>query len=269
MKPQIMLGTFQNDQYKDLLNVVDKAFSMKCYAFDTAPSYGTEVDLGKAILECQKRYNVSREQIYLSDKVDAWQMMNGDGDIKPYVEKALSKMKVDYLDILWVHWPISEYIVNTWKSIETCKREGLIKDAGICNVRVRHLKDLCSKGIKPQNIQIERSPLRVCQDELDYCKQNGINIFSYSPMCRMHQDLRNSTLLRDIAKKYEKDIGQIILRWHIDTNATPIFMSKKPSRVADNLDVFAFHLNEDEIRGISKSNQNYKIFLESWGCPGF
>lgn len=269
MIPKIVLGTFQNNNCHDLLSVVSRAFSKKCYAFDTAPSYGTEEDLGKAILECSKQYQIDRSQIYLSDKIDAWQMIKGNGDIKPYVEKALSKMGLDYFDILWVHWPISEYIENTWKSIEACKNEGLIKDAGICNVRVRHLKDLQSKGINPRNIQIERHPLRVCQEEVTYCKQEGIKVFSYSPICRMHKDLRNSVLLKKIAEKYNKNIGQIILRWHIDTGAIPIFMSKKESRVADNLNIFDFQLNGDEINDISTLNQNYKIFLESWGCPGF
>ena len=269
MSPKIILGTFQNNNYADLLSVVNKAFNQKNYAFDTAPSYGTEEDLGKAIRDCSTEYHVDRSQIYLSDKIDAWQMIKGNGDIRPFVEKALSKMNIDYLDILWIHWPIFDYVDNTWKCMTELQKEGLIKDAGICNVRVRHLKQLSSRGIELGNIQIERHPLRVCQEEMDFCKQHNIKVFSYSPICRMHPDLKSSALLKSLAEKYKKNIGQIILRWHIDTEATPIFMSKKANRVEENLNIFDFELNEDEVREISAMNKNYKIFLESWGCPGF
>ena len=85
----------------------------------------------------------------------------------------------------------------------------------------------------------------------------------------MHRDLKESALLKQLASKYNKNIGQIILRWHLDTDSTPIFMSKNPKRVADNLNVFDFTLEKDEVKAISSLDQNYKIFLESWGCPGF
>ena len=104
---------------------------------------------------------------------------------------------------------------------------------------------------------------------MDYCKAHGIKVYSYSPICRMHPDLRNSDVLQHIAGKYQKNIGQVILRWHIDTCAVPIFMSKNPKRVVDNLHIFDFELTDDEIKRISSLDKNYKIFLESWGCPGF
>lgn len=81
MNPSIVLGTFQNNNYQDLLNVVDAAFEKGCTAFDTAPSYGTETDLGKAIASCMSKYHVDREKVFVSDKVDAWQMIQGKGDV--------------------------------------------------------------------------------------------------------------------------------------------------------------------------------------------
>ena len=85
MNPSIVLGTFQNNNYQDLLNVVDAAFEKGCTAFDTAPSYGTETDLGKAIASCMSKYHVDREKVFVSDKVDAWQMIQGKGDVSSYI----------------------------------------------------------------------------------------------------------------------------------------------------------------------------------------
>ena len=269
MNPSIVLGTFQNNNYQDLLNVVDAAFEKGCTAFDTAPSYGTETDLGKAIASCMSKYHVDREKVFVSDKVDAWQMIQGKGDVSSYIHGAVEKMNLDYFDIVWVHWPISDFIEPTWKSLLDLQDRKVIRNIGICNVRVRHLKEMENKGILPKYIQIERHPLRICQAEMDYCKAHGIKVYSYSPICRMHPDLRNSDVLQHIAGKYQKNIGQVILRWHIDTCAVPIFMSKNPKSVVDNLHIFDFELTDDEIKRISSLDQNYKIFLESWGCPGF
>lgn len=267
--PQLLIGTFQNNKYEVLLSVVDAAVKSGFCGFDTAPSYGTQFLLGKAIQECKVQYNLHREDIYLSDKIDAWQMMKFDGDVRRYVENALCEIDTDYIDIVWIHWPITEYLDNTWKSLNQLKDEGLILDIGISNVRERHLKAMALRNIVPQNIQIERHPLRTCDAEIEYCRMNKIRVFSYSPICRMHPDLKNSQILQVLSKKYNKNIGQIVLRWHIDTGSIPIFMSKSPKRVLENLDIFNFKLSDLECDMISSLNQNYKIFLESWGCPGF
>ncbi len=269
MTPKLILGTFQNNNYQDLLHVVDAAFQKGCYAFDTAPSYGTETDLGKALASCMERYDIDRSNVFVSDKVDAWQMIERKGDVEVYVTQALQKMQLDYFDIVWVHWPIAEFIKPTWECLQRLQSCEKVRAIGICNVRVRHLEDMKRQGIKPYQIQIERHPLRVCHDEMQYCQANDIEVYSYSPICRMHPDLKNSDFLKRIAEKYHKNIGQVILRWHLDTHATPIFMSKNPRRVADNLDILDFALSEKEVNEISSLNQNYKIFLESWGCPGF
>ena len=121
----------------------------------------------------------------------------------------------------------------------------------------------------PEFIQIERHPLRICQKEMDYCREHGITVMSYSPLCRMHPDIRNNQYMQSLSEKYGKNIGQIILRWQIETNAIPVFMSKKPNRIKENAEIFNFNLTSDEVERINSLNQNYKIFLESWGCPGF
>ena len=269
MKPKMILGTFQNNNYHDLLHVVDSAFQHGCYAFDTAPSYGTETDLGRALTYCMEKYSVNRSEVFVSDKVDAWQMIEGNGDVRKYLVEALNKMKLQYFDVVWIHWPIPEFIEPTWRCLQDMQTTGLIREIGICNVRVRHLEKLQKSHICPKQIQIERHPLRVCQQEMDFCQSHGIDVYSYSPICRMHRDLKESAFLKQLVAKYNKNIGQIILRWHLDTDSTPIFMSKNPKRVADNLNVFDFTLEKDEVKAISSLNQNYKIFLESWGCPGF
>lgn len=267
--PQLMIGTFQNNNYQELFNVVNTAVKRGFTGFDTAPSYKSEKALGQAITEVSKIHNLTRTDFFISDKIDAWQMQEGNGNIRKYVKEAVDKMNVEYLDLLLVHWPIPEYMSQTWKCFETLYSEGIVKNIGICNLRVRHLLKYTQYDIPPQYLQIERHPLRTCVEEVNYCKEHNIKIISYSPLCQMDKRLQDSEILRHIASKYQKSIGQIVLRWHIDTGTIPVFMSKKPKRIEENLDIFNFRLTETEIQDISSLNQNYKIFLESWGCLGF
>lgn len=267
--PEIMLGTFRNNDYQELLKVVQAAVECGFTGFDTAPSYRSEEVLGKAINEVARSYGLDREDFFISDKIDAWQMQENNGDIRKHVDDAINKMKVGYLDLLLIHWPVPEYIDNTWKCFERLYEVGIVKHIGICNLRVRHLKKYIRYDIPLQYLQIERHPLRTSEKEVKYCREHGIKVMSYSPLCQMDERLRTNKKLKQISEKYGKNIGQVILRWHIDTGCIPVFMSRKPDRVKENLDIFDFSLTKEEIKIISSLNENYKLFLESWGCLGF
>ena len=267
--PKVILGTFQNNNYKDLLEVVRTCVDCGITCFDTAPSYGTESILGNVLKQVRLERNLAREDLFISDKIDAWQMQESNGNVRKHVESALEKLQTNYIDLYLIHWPIAEYVEPTWRCLMELQAEGILKSIGICNVRKRHLESWRNIGVQPKYIQIERHPLRTCNDEMLYCKDKNIKVIAYSPLCRMHPDIRCCKELKDIADKYNKNIGQIVLRWHIDTNSTPVFMTTKANRIMENVDIFDFSLTEDEIQTINNLNQNYKIFLESWGCPGF
>lgn len=267
--PQFIIGTYQCDSDLTLLNIVRESFDSGIYAFDTAPSYKTEELLGRALMMAMQEYRITREQLFITDKIDAWQMRQNKGDVRSFVYNALKKLNTDYIDVMFIHWPIPEYIERTWESLLQCKEDGLICESGICNVRVRHLLEWKQLGFEPACIQIERHPLRTCNQEMEYCLENNIKVFSYSPLGRMLPAIRESDALQAIAAKYNKDIAQIILRWHLDTNACPVFTSTKAGRIKSNTNVSDFYLSLEEIKQVDSLNINHKIFLESWGCPGF
>lgn len=267
--PPFIIGTFQNKNYNELYQVISASVEAGFTGFDTAPSYGTEVQLGKAINEVAVKKGLKRNDFYISNKVDGWQMREKNGNIETYVDDAINKMNIEYLDLLLIHWPIPEYLSQTWEAMQKLKTNGIVKEIGICNVRVRHLKEWAKKEINPKIIQIERHPLHICEAEMIYCKEHNIKVLSYSPLCRMHSDIKNSETLKLISQKYGKNIGQIVLRWQIDTGCYPVFMSKKPTRITENADIMNFSLETFEIEQINQLNKDYKIFLESWGCPGF
>lgn len=268
--PSLIFGTFQYKNKNELSTIIRSAYENGIIGFDTSPSYQTEEMLGDGLSSLMNKEDLKREDLFLQDKIDGWQMEFSKGKITSFVEESLSKLKTDYLDVLFVHWPFPEFLNETWITMNELKEKGMIHYVGLSNVRVRHLAKIKDEtGILPDVIQIERHPLRICQDEVDYCKKYKIALEAYSPLCRMDERLLKSDVLQNIAKKYEKNIGQVILRWHLDTGAKPVFMSKKKKRIEENCNLFDFSLNYEEIKEINNLNINFKIFVESVCCPGF
>lgn len=267
--PSLIFGTFQCQDTNKLASLVHSAYESGIVGFDTSPSYQTEEILGHALSKLMSEKRINRDSLFLQDKIDGWQMEDSKGDITLFVEESLRKMKIDYLDVLFVHWPFPEYLVKTWLTMAKLKEKGIIRHVGLSNVRVRHLNQMIADtGILPDVIQIERHPLRTCIEEIDYCQQHNISIEAYSPLCRMDERLLKSTILNDIAKKYNKNIGQVILRWHFDSGIIPVFTSHNIKRIEENCNLFDFSLSNTEISEINKLNLNFKIFVESVCCPG-
>ena len=235
--------------------------------FDTAPSYRTEEIISSALLEIGKELGLHRENWYIQTKIDPIQMY--EGRVVEYFKDKLLSMKLEYVDCLLIHWPLKKYLQKTWDEIQELKAEGLTRKIGICNLRITHLVNLWENGIKPEILQIERHPLNIFQKENVFCQEHDIELQDYSPLCKMHPLLKNSATLDDIAAKYGKNIGQIILRWHIDTDATPIFTTKNTKRLQEYSDIDNFVLEQSDIDKISSLNINHKLYLESLVCPGF
>ncbi len=264
------MGTFQNRDFDLLQNNVQTGIQNDVFGFDTAPSYKTEELLGKALKALIENEVVKREDLFISDKVDAWQMQEGNGNVRKYVVDALQKMQLSYFDLILVHWPIPEYLYSTLRCLSEIKKEGLINYIGVCNVRLGHLKRIQSNvGILPDFIQNEIHPLNICEEVVNWCNDKNIKIMAYSPLCRMNKRIIESSILQELSIKYKKSIGQIILRWHIDRGIMPIFMTHNPKRILENTAIRDFSIEKSDIERINSMNENYKIFLESNGCPGY
>lgn len=261
-------GASSCKDYDGLVRVMRMATENNILCFDTAPSYHTEEVMGRVLHEIIKDTTISRENLFIQTKIDAWQMQESNGEISGYVEGVLKKLKFDYLDSLLIHWPIPEYLDNTWRSFVKLYERGLVKKIGICNLRLRHLKKMLTYEFVPQIIQIERNPLRTCEPEINFCQGHNIDVQAYSPLCKMDERIRDNEILREIAQKYKKNVGQIVLRWHLDTGVIPIFTTTKTERVKEYVEIYDFQLSDNEVKAVSSLNIDYKMYLESCLCPG-
>lgn len=260
-------GLSSSKDFKGLYAVALMAMERGIVCFDTAPSYRMEQTLGAVLSEGAKAIGLRREDFLIQTKIDPLQML--DGNIAEQTERAMEKLRVSYLDALLIHWPVVEETEACWRVFERLKERGLVCRIGICNVRTRHIRRYWERGVRPDIIQIERNPLRVCAEETELCRRLGIELQAYSPLCKMDERIADSPLLAEIAKRYGKSVGQVVLRWHLDTGFSPVFTSKKPERVREYSDIFDFRLTPQEIERVCSLNVNYKMYLESCICPGF
>lgn len=267
--PTIIAGTFKHRNSEALQKIVKSCLENGIIGFDTAPSYHTEKLLGKILLECLSELQMSRQELFISTKIDAWQMQESGGKIEVYVEKVLKEMGFDYLDQLLIHWPIVEYFERTWSSFQDLHKAGIVRVIGISNVRERHILKIMDSDIKPMVVQNERHPLRNDKNVLEFCKENEIVYEAYSPVGQMMPSIRDSLILNRLAQKYDKSVGQVIMRWHFDTGSIPVFKTTKPERVKEYVELSSFSLDQSAVTAIDSMDIDYKLFLESVGCPGF
>lgn len=236
-------------------------------AFDTAPSYHTEEMIAEAVLTAAKNRLIDRGSLHIQTKIDPIQMYNG--SIEEYFKSKLKLMHLDYVDALLIHWPVHKYFIKTWDELNIIKQHGLARKIGVCNLRIPHLKELKEIGVMPDILQIERHPLNSFSEEVRFCKDNSIIVQDYSPLCKMHPLLKNNKILNNLSEKYGRSVGLVILRWHVDTGATPIFTSKNEKRVEDYSQIDTFSLSKKDCILIESLNINHKLYLESLICPGF
>lgn len=267
--PGMVIGTNWMGK-RELKKILHSAFNAGFRAIDTARDYGNEPIVGQALSEVLKETGISREEIFITTKIGNGQQQKG--DINGEIEQSLSNLKTDYIDLWLMHWPYPGYFESTWdKMCEIYANTDKTRAIGVANYDIRHFRKLKNNtnGIMPMVNQIEFHPLRTISTLREYMKTENITLEAYCPLCRLISPIKESEVLKKLASKYNKSIGQIILRWHLQNNAIPIFKSYNPNRFKENIEIFDFSLSEEETAQISALNQNYKYHLESASCPGY
>lgn len=266
--PPIIMSTNWMD-YPTMKKVVTAGLEIGYRAFDTARDYGNEHIVGKVLQECLKEQGLKREDIFITTKIGNGQQEQG--NITEQIELSLRNLKTDYVDCWLMHWPYPDHYIATYHKMEKVYKEGKVKAIGMANYHIRHFQKLWEAGfeITPHCVQFEHHPLRTAIDIQDFCHKHNIAIQAYTPLCRMIDKIKKSTILQDISSKTGKTIGQVILRWHYQHNSAPCFKSVNPIRLRENFDIWDFELSESDMQLINSMNADYKYHLESASCPGF
>lgn len=249
--PTIGFGTYKLGNEEESIASIKKALELGYRHIDTASFYGNEEFIGKAI----KNSKIRREDIFLATKL--WQDSHGyENTINAFYE-SIKKLKVDYLDLYLIHWPTKNNS-ETWRALEDLYNEGKIKAIGVCNFKIGHLEELKKTArITPMINQIEIHPGYTRKEIIEYCIKNNIQVVAWSPI--MRGKLLDNDKMINLSKKYNKSITQIILRWHIQNNIIPIPKSSNKFRMKENIEIFDFVIEPEDLKIIDSLNSNESV----------
>ena len=248
--PQLGFGTIQQFG-KQIEDNVAFALNHGYQLIDTAQSYGNEEAVGKAIQET----NVPREELFITTKV--WISNYGYEKAKASVEESLKKMQLDYFNLVLLHQPFKDYH-GAYRALIDLYKEGKIKAIGVSNFYPNILTNFCEVvKVKPVVNQVELHPYYTQEKALETMKYYDVIPEAWAPLGGGRYNPFEDEMLKRIATKYNKSVGQVILRWNIQRGVIVIPKSTHVERIKENIDVFDFELNEEEMKQISSLDMGY------------
>ncbi|WP_157148612.1 aldo/keto reductase [Brachyspira pilosicoli] len=217
---------------------------------DTAYIYRNEEEVARAVRDSK----IDRKDVFVITKL----YPNQYNDAENAINEALKKL--GYIDMMLLHHP-GNNDVEAYKAIEKAVKEGKIKSIGLSNWYIKELKEFLPKiNIMPALVQNEIHPYYQDTEVVEYIQSLGIAVQAWYPLGgRGHQrELLNDSVLKEIAKKHNKSVAQIILRWHLQRGVIVIPGSSNRAHIIENTELYDFELSDNEMRRISKLNRNEK-----------
>jgi 2,5-diketo-D-gluconate reductase A len=244
--PQLGLGTSPlNDE--QVAWAVVAAVEAGYRSIDTAEKYGNEIGVGEGI----RVSGLPRDEVFITTKLDG-KFQGADRALRG-ADGSLARLRVDYVDLLLIHWPLPQrdLYIDTWRTFEKLLGEGKTRAIGVSNFKPAHLDRLLAEtDVVPAVNQIQINPYVPREDQRRYNADKGIATESYSPL-GAGNELLESSVVKDIATEHGKTPGQVVLRWHIERGLIPIPRSGNPERIAQNIDIFDFALTEAQVAALT------------------
>ena len=209
---------------------------------DTAQAYDNESEVGEAIREC----GVARDELFITTKVCVGNY--GYDNCKASVLESLKKLGLDYIDLVLLHRPCSDYY-GAYRALEDLYGEGLVKAIGVSNFNPERLTDIClfSREVIPAVNQVEANPFNAQYIAQANMEKNGVQMEACEPFAEGNNDIFNNEILVRIAEKNNKTSAQVMLRWLIERSIVVICKSSDKESMAENIDVFDFALDDGDM----------------------
>lgn len=253
--PILGFGVYQIPREETKRCVLD-AIKVGYRSIDTAQSYFNETEVGEAIEEC----GVPREELFITTKV--WINNYGYEKYKKSVLESLKKLKTNYIDLVLLHQPFSDYY-GAYRALEDLYEEGKIRAIGISNFYPDRLSDIClfDRKIIPAVNQVEINPMNQQIKAQENMEKYGVHIEAWAPFGEGRNGLFDNATLVNIGKKYNKSSAQVILRWLIQRGIIIACKSTHIERMEQNFNVFDFKLSEEDMEKIKELDTETSVFF--------
>jgi len=246
--PTIGLGTYRS-RGEDCVQAVRWALAEGYRLIDTSLAYWNEGGVAQGIQES----GVPREEIFITSKLENDD--HGYDSTLRAMERTLSNLRTDYLDLYLIHWPVSQLRDDTWRAMEEVYREGKAKAIGVSNYTVRHLEEMGNYGeVSPAVNQCEFHPFLHQRELLDYCRERGIQFECYSPIAKARR--LDDPTLNEIGHAHGRTAAQVMLRWETQLDCVAIPKSVHRDWIAENISIFDFELSTEEMERIAALDED-------------
>ncbi|MFH8337318.1 aldo/keto reductase [Streptomyces sp. AM6-12] len=252
--PQVGFGVWQvpDDEAE---RAVGTALEAGYRSIDTAAAYGNEEGTGRAIAAS----GLPREEVFVTTKL--WNSDQGyDATLRAF-DTSLRKLGLDHLDLYLIHWPLParDTYVDTYKALEKLYADGRVRAIGVSNFLPEHLRRLAEEtSVIPAVNQIELHPHLQQHEARQYHAEQGIRTEAWSPLGQ-GKGLLEVPAIVAIAQKHNRTPAQVVLRWHVQQGTIVIPKSVTPSRIKENIEVFDFSLDEEDLAAIGALNEDRRI----------
>jgi 2,5-diketo-D-gluconate reductase B len=256
--PMLGLGTWQNTDPAQCSESVRTALETGYRHIDTAQAYDNETDVGEGIAAA----DVDRDDVFLATKI--WTKNLSYDDVIHTARESLNRLGVDYLDLLYVHWPSGEYDPeDTLAAFGELYDDGLIERIGVSNFlpeQVREAKEICDAPIFAN--QVEMHPLLPQEDLQAYAERENVNLVAYSPLAR--GEVFGVPEIQDVAEKYDASAAQVSLAWLLEKGATPIPKATGEDHIRDNWRSLSLDFDDEDVATLDEIDRR-----ERQVDPGF
>ncbi len=257
MMPRIGFGVYQISK-DDCERCVLDALSVGYRHIDTAQSYFNEEEVGSAI----KKSGIDRKDIFITTKI--WIDNYGYENCKKSIEESLKKLQVEYIDLILLHQPFSDYY-GAWRALEEYYEKGKIRAIGVSNFYPDRLIDICNFArIKPMVNQIETNPYNAQKEAHKWLDKYGVAHEAWAPLGEKRNGIFENAVLNEIAKKHNKSVAQITLRWELQNDVIVIPKSTHKDRMKENFEIFDFSLDEEDMEKINKLDTENSLFFSHY-----
>lgn len=284
--PMLGLGTWKSKP-GEVYHALREAIRIGYRHIDCAAVYANEAEIGQALEDTMQEGEVKREELWITSKL--WNTAHCRQQVRPALEKTLHDLRLDYLDLYLVHWPVAlkehapfpyraEDLISldeipmteTWEGMEECLTSGLTRHIGVSNFSISKLKALKYSAVLPPEMnQIELQPLLQQNDMLDFCKKEGIHLTAYSPLGSRDRsaffkdpnepDLFENPVIKKVAAQNHCTPAQILIAWALQRGTAVIPKSVNPERIRQNFDAANILLSHSDMDEIGRLDKHFRF----------